>query len=160
MDTTLFKGIAALLACALFVPFTAAASSPSRDALAQALDATTISARDLKTLHYLQNAHGQLEEWSLRLLARLEQGLGPRSNEPIVNGRADLQVQKIAVTYAGYTQNPALSHALRAVADAHKKRLDGLKSMLQGGVSRTTYQELDAPVQSLVATLQSWSEKR
>ncbi len=39
------------------------ANAQEGDALLASLQATEITARDLKALHYMQNAHGQLDEW-------------------------------------------------------------------------------------------------
>lgn len=147
---------AALLSALALTPVQAAA--PDQHALAS-LSGVTITARDLKTLHYMENAHGQLEEWSRRLLSRLEQGMGPREKDPILDGRADLQVQKIAVTYAGYTKTPQLAVTLRQLADAHAKRLAALQRMVDAGADRTRYDSLDAPVQRVVAALNRWSQR-
>lgn len=124
------------------------------------LNSTQINARDLKALHYVQNAHGQLDEWSFRLLSRLQTGEGPRERDPIFDGRADLQVQKIAVTYAGYTHSAPLRNTLTALADAHEKRLRVLQAMSVSEVDAEKFKKLNAPVQELVAALREWSEKR
>lgn len=124
------------------------------------LNATAITARDIKTLHYVQNAHGQLDEWSFRLLSRLHSGQGPREGDPIFDGRADLQVQKIAVTYAGYTRSAPLRNTLTALADAHEKRLRVLQAMTLSEVDAEKFRKLNAPVQELVAALRKWSEQR
>ncbi|NNF52004.1 MAG: hypothetical protein HKN59_06170 [Gammaproteobacteria bacterium] len=129
-------------------------------AMLASLNATELTARDIKTLHYVQNAHGQLDEWSFRLLSRLKKGQGPREREPILDGRADLQVQKIAVTYAGYTHTDALKETLAALADAHEKRLRVLQAMTVSDVDAERFKKLNAPVQELVAALREWSEKR
>ncbi len=128
--------------------------------LLASLNATEITARDLKALHYVQNAHGQLDEWSFRLLSRLHKGQGPRSNDPILDGRADLQVQKIAVTYAGYTHSEPLRRTLLALADAHEKRLRVLQAMSVSEADTESFKKLNAPVQELVAALRLWSEQR
>lgn len=125
-----------------------------------ALNAKTITARDLKTLHYMENAHGQLEEWSKRLLSRLENGMGPRGKDPVLDGRADLQVQKIAITYASYTHNDALSDTLRYLAQAHRARLSALQSMVDAGPDRQRFEMLSTPVTELITELRTWSEKR
>ena len=114
-----------------------------------------IDARDLKTLHYMENAHGQLEEWSLRLLSRLELGRGPRDSDPILDGRADLQVKKLAITYASYTKNPQLADALRRLAAAHGQRLAALQSMVAEGPDRERYLALDREVQLIAQQLRS-----
>ncbi len=125
-----------------------------------ALNARPIDARDLKTLHYLENAHGQLEEWTSRLLSRLENGMGPRDKDPVLDGRADLQVQKIAITYASYTTNDALSHALKHLAQAHRIRLTALQTMVETGADRNQFEELSTPVTELISELRTWSKKR
>lgn len=123
------------------------------------LGAVTITSRDLKTLHYMENAHGQLEEWSRRLLSRLQRGSGPRDQDPILDGRADLQVKKIEVTYAGYTHTPELAEVLRRLAAAHLERLQALQRMVRTGADREQFNELDAPIQQLVGLMQSWSKQ-
>ncbi|NND61085.1 MAG: hypothetical protein HKN49_12540 [Gammaproteobacteria bacterium] len=128
--------------------------------LLASLNATEITARDLKALHYVQNAHGQLNEWSFRLLSRLHSGQGPRSNDPIFDGRADLQVKKIGVTYAGYTHSEPLRRTLAALAEAHAKRLRVLQAMSVSDVDAKSFKKLNAPVQELVTALREWSEKR
>ncbi len=149
-----------LLAVAANEALAGAEPAPRQPSTAATLDAVAIDARDLKTLHYMENAHGQLEEWSLRLLSRLENGLGPRDDDPILNGRADLQVQKIAITYAGYTRTAPLGARLRDLAEAHQARLDALKRMVAAGPDRSVYENHDAPVQAHVQTLRQWSQKR
>lgn len=134
-------------------------AEPSEPRVVAALDDVTISAKDLKTLHYMQNAHGQLDEWSLRLLARLERGIGPRAHEPILDGRADLQVKKIAVTYALYAKTPELAATLQELADAHGDRLVALQRMVSEGPDRGAYERLDQPVQEIVTALRNWSKK-
>lgn len=119
-----------------------------------------VNARDLKALHYMENAHGQLEEWSLRLLSRIELGMGPREREPILDGRAVLQVRKIAVTYSGFTRTPALAEALEKLAAAHKARLGAVQAMVETGVNRNLYEQLDSEVQDLVGQLRTWSKMR
>lgn len=125
-----------------------------------ALNARPIDARDLKTLHYMENAHGQLEEWTGRLLSRLENGMGPRDKDPVLDGRADLQVQKIAITYASYTTNDALSHALKDLAHAHRIRLTALQTMVETGADRNQIEGLSTPVTELISELRTWSKKR
>lgn len=137
-----------------------AGATEAEPAILASLNATELTARDIKTLHYVQNAHGQLDEWSFRLLSRLHTGQGPREREPILDGRADLQVQKIAVTYAGYTHSDALKETLSALADAHEKRLRVLQAMTVSEVDSEKFKKLNAPVQELVAALREWSEKR
>lgn len=140
-------------------PAIAGASEGGSGPLAE-LNATEITARDLKTLHYMQNAHGQLDEWSFRLISRLRKGEGPRARDPIFDGRADLQVKKIAVTYAGYTHSEPLRQSLIALADAHEKRLRALQAMAASDVDINSFEKLNAPVQQLVAALLEWSERR
>lgn len=135
-------------------------ATQARGDLVASLQATEITARDLKTLHYVQNAHGQLDEWSLRLLSRLYKGEGPRERDPILDGRADLQVRKIAVTYAGYTHSEPLRTTLLALAEAHEKRLRVLQAMTISEFDAGKFSKLNAPVQELVAALQKWSEQR
>lgn len=125
-----------------------------------ALNARPIDARDLKTLHYLENAHGQLEEWSKRLLSRLENGMGPRTKDPVLDGRADLQVQKIQITYASYTKNHALSQSLQHLAQAHRDRLTALQAMVDSGADRNQFDALSTPVNELITDLRTWSKKR
>lgn len=137
-----------------------ASATDERATMVASLNATEITARDLKALHYVQNAHGQLDEWSFRLLSRLHSGEGPRANDPIFDGRADLQVQKIAVTYAGYTKSEPLRRALIALAGAHEKRLRVLQAMSVSEADPETFKKLNAPVQELVAELRKWSEQR
>lgn len=137
-----------------------ASAADGETTVVASLGATAITSRDLKTLHYVQNAHGQLEEWSFRLLSRLQKGEGPRQRDPIFDGRADLQVQKIAVTYAGYTHSEPLRETLIALADAHEKRLRVLQAMTVSEVDANTFKKLNAPVQELVAALREWSEQR
>ena len=139
---------------------TVAGATDDGKAMLALLNTTEINARDLKTLHYVQNAHGQLDEWSFRLLSRLHTGQGPREKDPILDGRADLQVKKIAVTYAGYTHSPALKEMLAALAGAHEKRLRVLQAMTVSDVDPEKFKKLNAPVQELVAALREWSEKR
>ncbi len=136
------------------------ANAQEGDALLASLQATEITARDLKALHYMQNAHGQLDEWSFRLLSRLQNGQGPRERDPIFDGRADLQVKKIAVTYAGYTHSEPLRQTLIALADAHEKRLRALQAMTVNEVDAETFNKLNAPVRELVTALREWSEQR
>lgn len=137
-----------------------ASATDERAILLASLNATDITARDLKALHYVQNAHGQLDEWSFRLLSRLHTGQGPRANDPIFDGRADLQVRKIAVTYAGYTKSEPLRRTLIALAGAHEKRLRVLQAMSVSGSDPETFKKLNVPVQELVAELRKWSEQR
>lgn len=161
MDTW-FKRIPVLpiLVLALLVGPGSADARDEGTALVASLKATDITARDLKTLHYVQNAHGQLDEWSFRLLARLQRGDGPRKRDPVFDGRADLQVKKIAVTYAGYTHSEPLRRTLIALVDAHERRLRALQAMLASEVDAEAFKQLDAPVQELFTALHEWSEQR
>ena len=131
--------------------------------LAVAADALTdkrISARDLKTLDYVENAHGQLEEWTGRLYHRLENGLGPREHDPLLDGRADLQVQKISVTYAGYTHNAALADVLHELSAAEQKRLDAVRRMIDDGIDEKAWRDLSEPVHRYMTFLREWREQR
>lgn len=147
-----------LLLAAGFVPATAALQD-TNDMLAE-LGAAEVSAKDIKTLHYVENAHSQLDEFCQRLLHRLDRGLGPRDSEPVLDGRADLQVKKISVTYAGYTKTKPLANALAQLADAHQRRLDYVKTALDGEVDWQRYAEFDENVQVLMTELRKWSNKR
>lgn len=137
----------------------AAAAGGSPEDPCAALHATTIDARDLKTLQYVENAHGQLEEWASRLYARLNNDMGPRARDPVLDGRADLQVDKLRVTYAGYTHNDALARVLRKLAVAEKRRLDTVRAMIETGPDDDAWSAVDAPVQEIVAAIRNWSER-
>ncbi|NNF15093.1 MAG: hypothetical protein HKN70_00025 [Gammaproteobacteria bacterium] len=158
-STILLSGLICVTAHAGTASTGASGTKSVTDTVA-ALHAKTINARDLKTLHYMENAHGQLEEWSNRLLSRLENGMGPRGKDPVLDGRADLQVQKIAITYASYTHNDALSETLRHVAQAHRTRLTALQSMVDAGPDRQQFELLSDSVNELITELRTWSEKR
>ena len=158
-STLLLSGLFCISANAATSHPTVGNSANSADTVA-ALNELAIDARDLKTLHYLENAHGQLEEWSNRLLSRLENGMGPRNKEPVLDGRADLQVQKIAITYASYTKNDVLSQALQHLAQAHRTRLTALQTMVETGANRNEFDELSTPVIQLINELRTWSKKR
>lgn len=149
--------LAVLLSVAL-APVTAKTQDVN-DVLAE-LSAAEITAKDVKTLHYVENAHGQLDEFCARLLHRLDRGLGPRESDPVLDGRADLQVKKISVTYAGYTKTKPLANALAQLADAHQRRLDYVKTTLDGEVDWQRYAELNEPVQALMNELRKWSNKK
>lgn len=130
------------------------------DTVVAALSKAEITGRDVKTIHYVENAHGQLDEFCERLLHRLDKGLGPREPDPVLDGRADLQVLKISVTYAGYTRSEPLAKVLTALAEAHQRRLDYVKSTVEGEVDWQRYAELDAPVQQLIKHIRTWSKSR
>lgn len=129
------------------------------DSMDAQLSVEPVTARDLKTLQYMENAHGQLEEWTSRLFARLKRDLGPRQGEPVLDGRADLQVQKISVTYAGYTHNDALARLLRELADAEQRRVDTVRRMIREGPDEAAWAAADAPVQQIVKFIRDWSER-
>ena len=119
-----------------------------------------ITARDLKAIHYVENAHGQLEEFHLRLSSRLREGLGPRPADPVLDGRADLQAQKIRITYAGYAEDPRLKAALRELADAHQRRLEALRARLAGHAADTEDTELDERIRELARQIRNWRNHR
>jgi hypothetical protein len=123
------------------------------------LAAAPVTARDLKTLQYMENAHGQLEEWTSRLFSRLQNQLGPRAPDPMLDGRADLQVQKISVTYAGYTQTEPLARLLRDLADAEQRRVDTVRAMIREGPDESAWAAANAPVQQLVQFIRDWSDR-
>ena len=162
MKQKILHAVLCLLAAVAVSVVDPAGAAPDRnvDDLLAALDATAIDAKALKTLGYVQNAHGQLDEWSLRLMARMGRGLGPRERDPILDGRADLQVKKIAVTYAGYTDNAALADVLAALATAHGRRLAAVTSMVGNGTDPETFAALNVPIERIRAHLAHWSEQR
>jgi len=131
---------------------------PGTDPVAD-LATVPVTARDLKTLQYMENAHGQLEEWTSRLFARLKNGVGPRAPDPMLDGRADLQVQKISVTYAGYTHNEALARVLRELAEVEQRRVDAVREMIREGPDESAWAAADAPVQQIVQFIRDWSER-
>lgn len=152
---------ALLCACSLLLAGTTAAAKAVEGAPEThyaALESAHINARDLKTLHYVENAHGQLEEWSGRLFARLKNGLGPREPDPMLDGRADLQVQKISVTYAGYTHTEPLARLLRELADAEQRRVDAVRKMIDEGPNEAAWAAVNAPVQHIVNFIRDWSD--
>lgn len=147
------------LACALALAPLPCAAAPAGG---ETPGSGPLTGRDLKAIHYVENAHGQLEEWSERLLARLERGLGPRDPEPILDGRADLQTAKIRVTYAGYVDSPRLAALFRALAAAHVERLEAVRARLAGadGSDGAAYRELDARVAELITRIRNWRTNR
>ena len=136
------------------------AQAGDKNTVLAALSKAEITGRDVKTVHYVENAHGQLDEFCERLLHRLERGLGPRDKDPVLDGRADLQVKKISVTYAGYTRSEPLANALAELAEAHQRRLDYVKTTIDGEVDWQRYAELDEPVQTLIRHIRTWSTSR
>ncbi|MBT8143804.1 MAG: hypothetical protein KJO55_03825 [Gammaproteobacteria bacterium] len=134
-----------------------ASDTPARDhRIAMVLQSADLSAKDLKTIHYIENAHGQLDEWADRLVARLERGLGPRQSDPMLDGRARFQIKKLRITYAGYTHSPELVEAINVLADAHERRLNALDTMLRYGVDQTRYRAVSAEVESVIRGIRSW----
>lgn len=156
--------VATALAAGLF------ALSSAAVAAAAGADGTCASptGHDLKAIGYVENAHGQLEEWRDRLAARLERGLGPRDPEPILDGRAALQTAKIAITYAGYVDSEPLAELLEELAAAHIARLVALRVRLEdadrAGASpearAATYLELDARIDELMSRVRDWRPDR
>ncbi len=118
-----------------------AAPEPTRAAEPVA-DESALASRHLKAIRYVENAHSQLEEFTDRLLARLERGLGARPSDPILDGRAELQTAKIRVTYAGYVKQDELAALFRELSAAHARRLE----LLQGGAVRKSPRYEHAPV--------------
>lgn len=117
---------------------------------------TGTTARDLKTIGYVENAHGQLDEWARRLLARTERGLGPREREPLLDGRARLQVAKLRVTYAGYTHSASLAAAIHALADAHEARLMQLEKSLAGAADPQAVAVTSDIIDGAIAKIRNW----
>ncbi len=137
-----------------------ALSPPAAPAAAAASgEAGPITGHDLKAIHYVENAHGQLEEWTDRLLARLDRGLGAREPEPILDGRAALQTAKIRVTYAGYVDSERLAALFRELSEAHDARLEAVRARLAGAddeAHRALHRELDARVDELITRIRDW----
>lgn len=121
------------------------------------LKATQRNARDLKAVGYVENAHGQLDEWTNRLVSRLELGVGPRKSDPIIDGRSSLQVSKLRITYAGYAKSPAVIGAIYALADAHERRLALAGQMLDSRVDRDSYAALSQDIEHLIQIIRTWS---
>lgn len=141
-----------------------ALSTPAAPAAAAASgEAGPVSGHDLKAIHYVENAHGQLEEWTDRLLARLDRGLGARASEPILDGRADLQTAKIRVTYAGYVDSEPLAGLFRELSRAHTERLDMVRARLGGAggpAHEAAYRDADARVDELINRIRDWRTNR
>ncbi|NNF60520.1 MAG: hypothetical protein HKO55_03375 [Gammaproteobacteria bacterium] len=143
----------------LLMPASFASAGPLHP-VAASLQAAGIDARDLKAIGYVENAHGQIDEWSDRIIARLQQGMDARGNSPIVDGRARFQVQKLRVTYAGYTRNKALIDAINLLAAAHERRLDAVDEMLRSGVDEQRYEATSDEVDELIAAIRNWRSKQ
>lgn len=149
-----------LITAVLIVLITSAA--PASDTplaahrIAMLMQTASLDAKDLKTIQYVENAHGQLDEWADRLVARLERGLGPRHSDPVLDGSARFQIKKLRITYAGYAHSPELVEAINALADAHEKRLDALDTMLSEGVDDARYRAVSGQVDHVIHGIRSW----
>lgn len=132
------------------------ATSSDPDGVSAALRTSVLTARDLKTLHYVENAHSQLELWATRLIARLEMGLAPRQNDPMLDGRAYFEVQKLRHTYAGTTRSPALASAIRQLADRHERRLAEIQGMMRFGVDRAAFASTSHEVGHVIDAIRDW----
>lgn len=172
------------LALAALLAVAAAPAVSAGAAAAPPPEPTSIHPYDLKLIGYVENAHGQLDEFVARLLARLERDLGPREREPITDGRADLQVAKIRVTYAGRTKSPELAALFHQLADAHEARLARVRERLAAAtgpaqpvgppagqaasaapavapdLASLSDDELDARVAHLISRVRNWRNSR
>lgn len=124
--------------------------------IAMVMQKANLDAKDLKTMQYVENAHGQLDEWADRLVARLQSGLGPRQADPMLDGRARFQVKKLRITYAGYAHSPELIEAINVLADAHEQRLNALDTMLRYGVDQARYRAVSGEVDKVIRGIRSW----
>lgn len=145
-----------IVVLALLIVGTAPAGTQQPQRPVIELQTSQLTAKDLKTIQYVENAHGQLDEWADRFVARLKRGLGPRERDPILDGRARFQVEKLRVTYAGYTSNPELTKAIKLLAIAHERRLHVVDSMRHYGIDRERYLTVSAEVDGVMGAIRTW----
>ncbi len=125
----------------LFLILGPGAASAAEPVSITGLSLPVIVAADEKTADYAVRIHQQLERWGDNLVARLERGDTIRRADPILDGRYDLYIQKLRLTYAASVNSTELAAAIRRLADRHEQRRRCLEDMLHTGVDARRFSE-------------------
>jgi hypothetical protein len=124
-----------------------------------ALRAAPLTRDDLKAFRRIENAHGQIQEWTAMLAARLRAGERPRQPDPALDGRAAGQIARMQEIYAGTAATPIVTRAFGALADADRARLRALSEMTTSVFDPTRYHCLDAAVSRIWEAILTWRKK-
>jgi hypothetical protein len=116
------------------------------------------SALDQRAYDVAEGAGDRLDAWCKEALKRRDRGEELPIDDPVLDGRAGLEVERIRLTALPLAESRELIVLLRALADAHEARLAVLR--LPGRHKPKRYVKTDSEVKELAFGLRRWRTQR
>jgi hypothetical protein len=116
------------------------------------------SALDQRAYDVAEGANDKLDAWCKEALQRRARDEELRVDDPILDGRAGLEVERLRLTAIPLAESRQLVELLTELADAHAERLAVLRRV--GRHKPKRYAETDRRVKELAFGLRRWRAQR
>ncbi len=134
----------------------AAQTAPEIDSKLREVGLT--STADFAAVELVETARKQLDEWAAAAAGRRRAGEVLAEDDPIVDGRADAEVERIRTEATASAESEELEEIFAVLADAHDERLAVLRHPKK--FREKAYERADRRTTEVAFALRHWRARR